>query len=85
MNKLPYLAAGLDGAGRADDHEASVGILGAQNHALALDALEFAGREVGNETYLLTHQFLGLIPLGDAADDGAASHAVVDGELVFLD
>ncbi len=70
--ELPYLAAGLDGACRADDHEAAAGILGTEDHALAL---------VGDEAYLLTHEFLGLIPLGDTADDGTSSHAVVDGEL----
>ena len=78
------MAAGLDGACRADDHEAAAGILGTENHALALNALEFAWREVGDEANLLAHEFLGLIPLGDTADDSTSSHAVVDGELVFF-
>ena len=80
----PYLAAGLDGTCRADDHKAASGILGTQNHALALDALEFAGREVGDEAHLLAHQVLGLIPLGNTADDGASCHAVINGEFQQL-
>ena len=81
MNRLPYLATGLDGTGGADDDEASASVLGAQDHALALNSLEFAGREVGDKAHLLAHQVLGLIPLGDAADDGASGHAIIDREL----
>ena len=79
--RLPDLATGLNGASGSDDHESAAGVVGAEYHALALDALELAGREIGDEAHLLAHQFLGLVPLGDAADDGAALHAVVDGEL----
>ena len=56
---LPDLAAGLDGAGGADDDEAASCVLGTQDHALALDALEFAWREIGDEAHLLAHELLG--------------------------
>ena len=65
-------------------YQPSVGILGAQDHSLRLNALERAWREVGDKAHILAHEVLGVVELGDARDDGASLQSVVDGELEEL-
>ena len=55
-----------------------------QNHALALDAAEFAWGEVDQKRDLPAHDLLWGEVLGDAADDSAGVQACVDGELQKL-
>ena len=77
-------AVGRLAVGR-DDAQRSVGVGGAEDHAAALHAHQFARREVGDEAYLLALQLLGLVHLGDAAhDDAVLARAVVDIELEEL-
>ena len=79
---LSYFYAGLYFALGTDDHEAAVGIFCAENHALAFDALEFAWWEVSDEAHLFAHQHLRVgVEFGDAADNSAFLHSVVNEEL----
>ena len=80
----------LDFAARPDlphgsnHRQRPVEVLGTEYHALALDALELACREVGHEAYLLAHEFLGIIVLGNARDYRACRDAVIYLELQQL-
>lgn len=78
-----YAASRCDEVAGGEEDESSVPVLGAENHALAFDALEFAWREVGDEAYLSADEFFGLwIVECDAADDGAGlGGSVVELEL----
>ena len=55
-----------------------------QNHAVAFNAAELDGLEVGHKQDFFAHQLLGLVVFGDAADDGALVGAVKNAELQEL-
>ena len=80
--KLSDIAAGRDHVAGGEEDEATVFILGTENHALTLDTLELARREVGDEADLLADEFLGFgVVFGNAADDGSRSHSILNLEL----
>ena len=79
---LTDIAAWGDKLAGGDEHEASVLVLSAEDHALALNAFELAGCEVGDEADLHAHELFGLgIELGDTAHDGAGAHTILNLEL----
>ena len=79
---LAHLHPRLDRSGRTDDHQATVGIFGAEYHALALYSHHLARSEVGDEEHILAHEVIGLVVLGNAREDGTVgARAVVDGKL----
>ena len=78
--QLAYFGTWGESVGWRYNSQGAVGVLGGEDHALRFYAVEFARGEVGYEAYLLTHEVLGLVEFGDARDDGAGAHTVVDEE-----
>ena len=76
--------AGGDAFFGGDKAQTAIVRAGHQHHPLALDAAQFAWREVDEERDLTAHDVFRGEVLGDAADDSACVKARVDGELEQL-
>ena len=70
--RLADLGASFDVVLHGGDTDGAVPILGGENHAFADETvLELTWSEIGNEEHLLANELLWLVPLANAADDGA--------------
>ena len=74
---LPYLAAALHFVQSGGYGEVAIEVYGGEYHAVGFLAHHLAWLEVGNEQDTLAYELLGLVPLGNAGEDGAVLAALL--------